>query len=119
MDLKPIRTTADHAEALVSLAFRMREAAAGLGVRLRIGINTGPLVAGLIGRTRFIYDLWGDAVSLATQTETACEPGGIEITQMTLRELGGRFAVVPRPAVRRPGGVEVPVYVVTGPAEPR
>jgi len=84
---------------------------------LRIGINTGPLVAGLIGRTRFIYDLWGDAVSLATQTETACEPGGIEITQMTLLELGGRFAVVPRPAVRRPGGAEVAVYVVTGLAE--
>ena len=110
------RPRADHAEALVSLAFRMREAAAGLGLALRIGVNTGPLVAGLIGRTRFIYDLWGDAVSLATQTETACEPGGIEITQMTLRELGGRFAVVPRPAVRRPGGAEVAVYVVTGPA---
>jgi class 3 adenylate cyclase len=111
------RPRADHAVALVSLAFRMRDAAAGLGLALRIGINTGPLVAGLIGRTRFIYDLWGDAVSLATQAETACEPGGIEITQMTLRELGGRFAVVPRPAVRRPGGAEVEVYVVTGPTE--
>jgi class 3 adenylate cyclase len=113
------RPRADHAVALVSLAFRMRDAAAGLGLALRIGVNTGPLVAGLIGRTRFIYDLWGDAVSLATQTETACEPGGIEITQMTLRELGGRFAATPRPAVRRPGGAEVAVYVVTGPAETR
>ncbi|MCR4735166.1 MAG: hypothetical protein K5829_09205 [Treponema sp.] len=48
---------------------------------LRIGINSGPVIAGVIGKNKFIYDLWGDTVNVASRMETLCSPGGIRITE--------------------------------------
>jgi class 3 adenylate cyclase len=79
----------DHAEAIAEMALAMqREIAAfkrddGKPFRLRIGINTGPVVAGVIGIRKFIYDLWGDAVNIASRMESHGIAGGIQVTSAT------------------------------------
>jgi adenylate cyclase len=79
----------DHARAVAELALEMLDLAArrsfpdGGPVRLRIGIDTGPVVAGVIGRRRFSYDLWGDTVNTASRMETTGIPGCIQITERT------------------------------------
>jgi len=82
------RSRPDHATALVSLALDMRAAVAGtrFGGRqlaFRIGINSGPVVAGIIGRKKFIYDLWGESVNLASRMESHGRTRCIQITGNT------------------------------------
>jgi adenylate cyclase len=77
---------ADHAQVLARLALEMNAYLASLppvdGGRLafRIGINTGPVIAGVIGRRKFAYDVWGDAVNTASRMESQGIPGKIQIT---------------------------------------
>jgi guanylate cyclase len=78
----------DHALALCRFALRMQELVAsrtfsGHQLRFRIGINSGPIFAGVIGRKRFLYDLWGDAVNVASRMEATGVPGTIQITDAT------------------------------------
>jgi adenylate cyclase len=63
-----------------------------LGVQLHIGIATGPAIAGVIGATRFIYDLWGDTVNLASRLTSEAEPGSILVDRTTFRRLGHRYS---------------------------
>ena len=76
----------DHARRAALLALEMRDViaaskvAAEPGLELRIGINSGPLVAGVIGTKRFLYDLWGDAVNTASRMESHGTPGEIQVT---------------------------------------
>ena len=63
-----------------------------LGVQLHIGIATGPAMAGVIGATRFIYDLWGDTVNLASRLTSEAEAGSILVDKTTFRRLGQRYA---------------------------
>jgi guanylate cyclase len=80
---------ADHASRAALLALDMREAVKASAtngdgpLELRIGINSGPLTAGVIGRKRFLYDLWGDAVNTASRMESNGTPGRIQITRAT------------------------------------
>ena len=87
-------TSEDHAIRLVKAAMEMLEYSAQINEEqikkgrtpwhLRIGINSGPVVAGVIGTNKFIYDVWGDTVNLASRLETASEPNRINISQHTL-----------------------------------
>ena len=70
-------------------------------ILVRIGINTGPVVAGVIGKTKFSYDLWGDAVNTASRMESQGVNGKIQITEATRAALVGDYLFEPR------GGLEV------------
>jgi len=89
---------ADHLQAVADLALDMREAVEKLPplgtrrLRVRIGINTGPVVAGVIGRDKFAYDLWGDAVNTAARMESSGEPGRIQVTEEVYQGLHDRYA---------------------------
>jgi class 3 adenylate cyclase len=67
---------------------------------LRAGVNTGSVVAGVIGTRRFTYDVWGNAVNVAQRMEEACEPGRVNISASTLHHLGSLFETKPRGPVQ-------------------
>jgi class 3 adenylate cyclase len=86
----------DHAEALARYALELRTAAecenfAGEPLRLRIGLHSGPIVAGVIGKRRFAYDLWGDTVNVAARIQRSAEPGEVRISDATHDLLGPSF----------------------------
>jgi len=88
----------DHAHALAQMALEMHECAARCladheadDLRLRIGISSGPVVAGVIGRRRFLYDLWGDTVNMASRMESHGVPGRVHITRATWERVRGDF----------------------------
>ena len=112
---------ADHARALALLGLDMLDAvrSAGdvgyLGVELRIGINSGPVVAGVIGRKRFLYDLWGDAVNIASRMQSQGTPGRIQITRATYELLKDEFECEPRGTVSVKGKGEMETWYLVGP----
>ena len=110
----------DHAQALASLALEMVDAmrqggAVGdLELQLRVGINSGPVVAGVIGRKRFLYDLWGDAVNTASRMESHGTAGEIQITRATYELLKDEFACTPRGTVTVKGKGEMETWYLIG-----
>jgi adenylate cyclase len=114
----------DHAHALVHMALGMRECMAryardddGGSLQLRIGINSGPVVAGVIGRRRFLYDLWGDAVNMASRMESHGLPGKIQITRATWELVRDEFICEPRGTVDVKGKGRVETWYLLGPRE--
>ncbi len=115
----------DHAPVLARLALdmvaatRSSEAVGDLGLELRIGINSGPVVAGVIGRKRFLYDLWGDAVNTASRMESQGTPGRIQITRATYELIKGEFMCEPRGPVSVKGKGDMETwYLVARRADP-
>ena len=105
----------DHAQALALMALDMVDAMRAdddvgqLGLELRVGINSGPVVAGVIGRKRFLYALGGDAVNTASRMESHTgRRGGIQITRATYKLLADEFHCEPRGtiAVKGKGAME-------------
>jgi guanylate cyclase len=111
---------ADHAEAAARAALAMRETLAALpaadGLSLRVGIDSGPAVAGVIGRTKFGYDLWGDTVNTASRMESHAPPGAIQVTERTRRRLGDGFVLEERPGVAVKGKGEMTTYLLVSSA---
>jgi adenylate cyclase len=111
----------DHAQALALLALDMQHAvqangAVGdLGLELRIGINSGPVVAGVIGRKRFLYDLWGDAVNIASRMESHGTSGRIQVTRATYELLEDQFEFEPRGLVAVKGKGDMETWYLLGP----
>jgi adenylate cyclase len=110
----------DHAHALALMALDMQEAmrsvaaVANLGLELRIGINSGPVVAGVIGRKRFLYDLWGDAVNTASRMESHGTSGRIQITRATKELLDDEFFCEPRGTISLKGKGEMETWYLVG-----
>jgi adenylate cyclase len=106
----------DHAQALALMALdmldamRANDAVGQLGLELRVGINSGPVVAGVIGRKRFLYDLWGDAVNTASRMESHGTPGRIQITRATFELLGDEFQCEPRGTIAVKGKGEMEAW---------
>lgn len=91
---------ADHAQALAHLALEMRDYVSqheflGQHLAFRIGLNSGPVVAGVIGRKKFSYDLWGDAVNTASRMESHGQAGVIQMTAATYDLIRGDFVCEP------------------------
>ena len=105
---------ADHADAAAELAWRMNETATALGpelgadYRLRVGLHSGPVLAGVIGRRKFSYDVWGDTVNVASRLQQLSVPGEVTISSATAAALGSRWRTLPLGEVelRGRGGFE-------------
>ncbi len=89
---------ASHVHAAADLALAMLAVVdeAGPPWRIRVGIHSGPVVAGVIGTSKFVYDLWGDAVNVASRLEATSAPGRIQVSQSIVAAAGDAFAFEPR-----------------------
>lgn len=113
-------TQTNYAEAVAEMALDMLEAIAqfttkhGKAFSLRIGINTGPVVAGVIGIKRLIYDLWGDTVNIASRMESQGIPGCIQVTESTYERLRDNYIFEQRGAIQVKGKGEMTTYLLIG-----
>lgn len=108
---------ADHAQTLTQLALDMQALVGsrdfqGHPLRFRIGLNSGPLIAGVIGRRKFIYDLWGDAVNTASRMESHGTGGAIQITEATYELIKDDFVCEAQGTLNIKGKGEMKVWYV-------
>ena len=98
----------DHRAAVAETALQMIEQvearpAGDTDWRIRIGLHTGPAVAGVIGTSKFAYDVWGDTVNVAARLEAASEPNRVHVSSMLADQLGDRYRFTPRGTVELKG----------------
>ena len=110
----------DHADAMADLALDIRDALLGLvdpkgrPVPVRIGIASGPVVAGVVGTRKLFYDVWGDAVNTASRMESTGEPGKIQVAPATYELLKDEFEFVARGPIEVRGKGYIPTWFLTG-----
>lgn len=110
----------DSAQAVAEMALDMLKAIQEFNAinhadfNMRIGINTGPVVAGVIGIKKFIYDLWGDTVNTASRMESQGIPGCIQVTAATYEHLKDKYEFEPRGAIQVKGKGEMMTYLLLG-----
>ena len=113
------RPRSDHAHALATMALEMRDCIgctkfAGKQLNFRIGIHSGPVVAGVIGRTKFAYDLWGDTVNTASRMESHGTSGAIQISEATFELIKDDFLCEPHGLLNVKGKGDMNVWYVVG-----
>ncbi len=110
----------DHAHAVADMALAMAETLEILNdtlpapLEIRMGINSGDVVAGVIGAHKFVYDIWGDAVNVASRLESNSLPGRIQVSRSTYEHLGSDFILLPRDGLKIKGKGAMEAYFLTG-----
>jgi class 3 adenylate cyclase len=106
----------DHAETAADMALAMRAAVEDLRLplQIRIGLHSGAVVAGIIGRRKFSYDLWGDTVNTASRLESHGVPGEIQVSEQTWTRLRARYRLRSRGEIELKGKGAVAVYFLDG-----
>lgn len=110
----------DYSEAIASMALDMRDVLANdilvnnQRLEIRIGIGTGPVVAGVVGKKKFIYDLWGDTVNIASRITGEGSPGNIHVDATTFRRLKQKFEFDAPRTVHLKGKGDTLVYRLSG-----
>lgn len=110
----------DHADAVAELALNMLACvkegfgALPIPIQLRIGLNTGPVVAGIIGRSKFSYDLWGDTVNIASRMESLSVPGRIHVAEPVYLRLRDRYRFESRGMMEVKGKGKLPSWFLVG-----
>ncbi len=116
---------AQHAEIVGELALRMVERAEAVNkayempLQLRIGVHTGPVVGGIIGTHRFLYDVWGDTVNVASRLEATGVPGRIQLSETTARRIADWFEMEERGPVSIKGKGQMTTFFLTGRKPPK
>ncbi|MBI2812685.1 MAG: response regulator [Opitutae bacterium] len=111
-----IRT--DHAEACAEAAFEFLEAVRVFNRRhsldwgIRVGMNSGPVVAGIIGTKKFSYDLWGDTVNIASRMESHGQPGKIQVSEATKKLIEGKYEFTPVGVIEIRNSSPMPTYLL-------
>jgi class 3 adenylate cyclase len=111
---------ADHAVALADMALQMIQQLKqfnqnrGTSMRIRIGLNSGPVVAGVIGRSKFIYDLWGDTVNTASRMESTGVPDRVQVTGLMHDLLAAQYDLESRGEVEVKGKGRLPAWLLVG-----
>ncbi len=112
-----------HAEAAVRAALDMQaalpevNAELGTALQMRIGLNSGPVVAGVIGRHKFSYDVWGDTVNTASRLQTLADPGRIQVTASLYFRVRHAFVFEERPPLDVKGKGRLEAYILLGEKE--
>ncbi|MBK6902548.1 MAG: tetratricopeptide repeat protein [Saprospirales bacterium] len=97
-------------------SYAAKRQARGLPIyEIRIGIHTGPVVAGIVGSRKFAYDIWGDTVNLASRMESSGQPGKVNISSSTFEQVKGQFRCIPRGKVEAKNKGEQEMFFVDGP----
>lgn len=110
--------TNDHAVRITKAALEMQEVVKEVNeknvfsCKMRIGINTGPCVAGIVGIKKYTYDVWGDTVNISKRLESNCEPGLINISKATYNLIRDHFECEYRGSIEAKGKGEIDMYFV-------
>lgn len=118
------RRRPDHAEVLARMALEMNaylhnhRFKDGECIEFRMGMNSGPVVGGVIGKKKFAYDLWGDVVNIASRMESQGVAGKIQISPATYRMIESKFICDPRGEINVKGRGEMPTWFLVGEKSP-